>query len=78
MSIKFSKAMIYPESWHARFERDKVKLSEYKKGKRLLTEDSEADDGSHPKISVVSPEGEKSKLKYYDLLVGLDEKKITY
>lgn len=78
MSIKFSKAMIYPDSWHARYKRDKLKFSEIKKDKRLLKEDSKSDDDGHPIISVVSPEGEKSTLKYYNLLVGLDEKKITY
>ena len=44
----------------------------------MLTEDSEADDASGPIISLKSPEGEKSSIEFFNLLVGLDEKKITY
>ena len=44
----------------------------------MLAEDSEADDASGPVISIKSSEGDASSLKFHNLLVGLDEKKITY
>jgi hypothetical protein len=78
MSVKFSKPMVFPESWHARHKRDKAKLAELKKGRRILAENSEAVDATGPTISLKSPEGDESSLKYHTLLVGLNEKKVTY
>jgi hypothetical protein len=54
MAVKFSKAMIYPESWYARLKTDKASFSEIKSGKRLLKEIVESSDADvpHPIISI--------------------------
>ena len=44
----------------------------------MLADNSVAIDDIQPIISLQSPEGEKSSIEFHNLLVGLEEKKITY